>query len=55
MQVVDLFSGVGGLSLGFTQAGFNVVYANEYNQAIANSFKKKSPKYNCRYNIYPRC
>lgn len=29
MKVVSLFSGIGGIDLGFIQAGFNVVWANE--------------------------
>lgn len=43
MKVIDLFAGVGGLSLGFLQAGFEIVYANEYDKSIANSFKKNHP------------
>lgn len=38
--VIDLFSGVGGLSLGFEQAGFHVVLANEYDNEIAAAYKK---------------
>ena len=38
--VIDLFSGVGGLSLGFRNQGFDVVLANEYDEVIANSYKK---------------
>ena len=28
-KVIDLFAGVGGMSLGFEMAGFDVVLANE--------------------------
>lgn len=41
--VIDLFSGVGGLSLGFEQAGFNTIVANEYDESIANSYMKNHP------------
>ena len=30
MQVVSFFAGCGGLDLGFEQAGFHVVWANEF-------------------------
>lgn len=43
MKVIDLFAGVGGMSLGFEQAGFEIVYANEYNESIANAYKKNHP------------
>ena len=43
MKVIDLFAGVGGLSLGFSQEGFQVVYANEYDKSIAQSFKRNHP------------
>jgi len=43
MLVIDLFAGVGGLSLGFSMAGFEIVYANEYNKAIAESYRKNHP------------
>jgi DNA (cytosine-5)-methyltransferase 1 len=43
-KVIDLFAGVGGLSLGFLQAGFKIVYANEYDESIAESFKKNHPE-----------
>lgn len=38
-KVIDLFAGVGGLSLGFEQCGFEVVLANEYEPSIANAYK----------------
>lgn len=37
--VIDLFAGVGGLSLGFEMAGFEVVLANEYDPSIAAAYK----------------
>lgn len=43
MKVIDLFAGVGGLSLGFTKEGFEVVYANEYDKSIARSFRMNHP------------
>lgn len=38
-KVIDLFAGVGGLSLGFEQQGFDVVLANEYDKAIAEAYR----------------
>lgn len=43
-QVIDLFSGVGGLSKGFFDSGFEIVLANEVDYSIANSYKKNYPK-----------
>lgn len=40
MNVVSLFSGAGGLDLGFEQVGFNIVYANEYDSAIWATYEK---------------
>ncbi len=42
--VIDLFAGVGGLSLGFEQAGFHVVLANEYDDEIATAYRKNHPE-----------
>lgn len=39
LKVLDLFSGVGGLSYGFIMAGFDVVGAVEYDEFIAKSMK----------------
>ncbi len=33
-QIISLFSGAGGLDLGFKQAGFDVIWANEYDKTI---------------------
>lgn len=39
MDVVSLFSGCGGLDLGFCQAGFNIIWANEYDKSIWNTYE----------------
>lgn len=40
MKVVSFFSGAGGLDLGFEQAGFNIVWANEYDKEIWETYEK---------------
>ena len=39
-KVIDLFAGVGGLSLGFEKCGFDVVLANEYDPSIAAAYEE---------------
>ena len=39
MDIVSLFSGCGGLDLGFNLAGFNVIWANEYDKSIWETYK----------------
>ena len=34
MNIISLFSGAGGMDLGFEKAGFNVIWANEYDNKI---------------------
>lgn len=43
MKVVDLFAGVGGMSEGFIQAGFEVVLAVEYDKDIASAYSLNHP------------
>lgn len=44
VKVIDLFSGVGGLSLGFKQEGFEIVLANEIDEEIAESYRLNHPE-----------
>lgn len=43
MKVVSFFAGAGGLDLGFQNAGFNVVWANEYDKEIWETYQKNHP------------
>lgn len=43
MKVVSLFAGAGGLDLGFSKAGFNIVWANEYDRDIWKTYEKNHP------------
>lgn len=50
MKVIDLFAGVGGISQGFIDAGFEIEFAVEYEKEIADSYKKNHKNthvYNC--------
>lgn len=40
MNVVSFFAGAGGLDLGFQKAGFNVIWANEYDKEIWETYEK---------------
>lgn len=40
MKIVSLFSGAGGLDLGFEKAGFEIVFANEYDKTIWDTYEK---------------
>ena len=43
MQVISLFSGCGGLDLGFKKAGFEIPVANEFDKTIWATFKVNHP------------
>ena len=43
MEIISLFSGAGGLDLGFHKAGFNTIVANEYDSKICPTFKANFP------------
>ena len=40
MRVCSLFSGIGGIDLGFKQAGFDIVWANEIDGDAARTYRK---------------
>lgn len=44
MNVVSFFAGAGGLDLGFQNAGFNVIWANEYDKEIWETYQKNHPQ-----------
>ena len=44
MKVISLFSGCGGLDLGFEKAGFEIPIANEFDKTIWATFKANHPK-----------
>ena len=44
MKLASLFTGAGGLDKGFEKAGFHVVWANEYDSTIWETFEHNFPK-----------
>lgn len=43
MNIISLFSGAGGLDLGFEKAGFKTIWANEFDKEIWETFEKNFP------------
>ena len=44
LKIVSLFSGAGGLDLGFQKAGFNIIFANEFDKDIWATYEHNHPK-----------
>ncbi len=43
MKIVSFFAGAGGLDLGFQKAGFKIIWANEYDKEIWETYGKNHP------------
>lgn len=50
MKVLSLFAGIGGIDLGFTQAGHEVVFANEIDKDACRTFE-----YNFKNTVLKQC
>lgn len=44
MKLATFFAGAGGLDLGFRKAGFDCIWANEYDKQIWETYEKNHPK-----------
>lgn len=43
MDAISLFCGAGGMDVGFENAGFNIVWANEFNIDAVNTYRENHP------------
>ena len=44
MKIASFFSGAGGMDLGFQKAGFDIVWANEFDKTIWETHMRNFPK-----------
>jgi DNA (cytosine-5)-methyltransferase 1 len=53
MKVASMFAGIGGICLGFKQAGFDIVWANERDKAACNTYRHNfGDNWLCESDIY---
>lgn len=52
MKVISLFSGCGGLDLGFIKAGFEIIWANDFDKEATKSYELNIGKHIICKNIY---
>ena len=45
LKVISLFSGAGGMDLGFINAGFEIIWANDFLEDAVNSYRKNIGKH----------
>lgn len=51
MKLVSLFAGAGGMDLGFNKAGFKIIWANEYDSVIWETYEKNHKSFLDRRDI----
>ncbi len=44
LSFIDLFSGAGGIGVGFEQAGFEHIFSADFDSAVAETFRHNNPK-----------
>ena len=44
LNIASFFSGAGGLDLGFKQAGFDIIFANEFDKDIWATYEHNHPE-----------
>ena len=55
MKVISLFSGCGGLDLGFMKAGFDVIWANDFDREATESYQLNLASHIFHEDIYKYC